>query len=180
MDKAPILRIGDLKFEIEQNFSDGYHNNIRSPSEITNTSHPTHFMWAGGEFKPINIALNLAVGVQSAITTPQELITVLKTLYLYCLPPRPVGSVPPEPIEISMGDWYRKAGRISDLDVTYMYPWDVKTGMPMRAEVRFVFIIDYLAYIESSSGKKNPALLPDSRDWDFNYIAGSKGNFGHA
>jgi len=174
MATAPVLKIGDMEFELEQSFSDGYRNDIRPPGEMTHRCHPTHFIWTGGEFTPLNIAINLAVGVQSALTTPQTLRDALRKFYRYCIPSNPVTSKPPEPVVISLGDWYKKVGYMGDLNVTYMEPWDIETSMPMRAEVRFTFIIDYLAFIPAVKGQKSAALLPSSSNWDFNFTVGSR------
>jgi hypothetical protein len=129
---------------IEEDFSDGYSGKIESPIESGTFTNPIDFQWRGGQFKPISFSVTLFVDAESNIATPKELTDTIQQLYRYAMPAQQT-SVPPEPLTFSVGSWYKKLGYIKDVDVTYKSPWDLATGMPLRALIRFSFLVDYSA-----------------------------------
>jgi hypothetical protein len=166
-----ILRIGDYEFELEQGFSDGYTNNM-VPVVMQGYScltHPPKFNWMGGEFKPLNIMLNLVVGIQSALPTANALNAILTYFYQKALSPQPAGNVKPALVTVGVGSWFERNGYIQDLDVQFQDPWDIDTGMPMRATVKFIFLSDFLA----DSPNYDFNYLPSSSNWHFKYKGGS-------
>jgi hypothetical protein len=160
-----ILKIGDYSFVIERSFSDGYKNTLRPVASLLYRTHPTSFIWEGGEFKPLSIAINLAVDDkgQAGINTPQALNKVLATIFSYSVAPVSSvnkGNTPslggPKPIIVSVGDWFSRRGRITDLDIEFRPPWDIETGMPLVAEVKFTLLYDFLANEDVKDSRKTP------------------------
>lgn len=141
--EGPIVQLGSLKFMIEEDFSDGYSGKIEPAIESGTFSNPLDFQWKGGAFKPISFSVTLFVDKDSNISTPQELVATIEQIYKYALPA--AQTRPPALVMFSVGTWYKKKGYVKDVDATYKSPWDLSTGMPLRAQVRFSFTVDYTA-----------------------------------
>ena len=165
MPDAPILKINDLAFELEQGFSDGYRNFIRPVYNLNYRSHPTKFIWDKGQFDPLDVRIQLAVGVQSIISSPGKLVQVLEKLYSYSLPLEQAIHKLPQVTMVSVGTWFSRLGYIQDLRVDFQGPWDVNTGAPMRAGVRFALLADFLTNEKYSDSRK----LPNASNWSFKF-----------
>ena len=156
---APILTIEEMKFELQEGFSDGYTNNIKPAGDQGKVTHPYRHEWWGGAFKPLRIELNLGVGAQDIITTPEHLKDICGKFYKMALADQPAGSKPKK-ITFSVGSWYKRRGYVRDLDINYKAPW-TSEGLPMTATIRFELIIDFDA--EDDYAKK----LPSSKTFTF-------------
>ena len=169
---GPILRIAGgktkLEFELEQGFSDGYTSNIRYAQGLLYLSHPNTLIWEGGEFKPLNIVFELAVGVQSIIQTPKDLVDRITDIYNLSLPTQAVGNIPPPVTTISVGSWFLRKGFIKEVNVDWKEPWDVQTGEPFRAQVRILHVVDFMI----GSAIIDNTKLPSSGKWHFKFTGG--------
>jgi hypothetical protein len=157
---VPFLKINNLAFELEQGFSDGYHNNLNPGTGLSWRTHPPLYYWQGGYFKPIKIQMNLAVGVQTIIPTPQDLVNTLATLESYALVENTQSGVKPACITLEVGTWFARKGYIEDVDFTYEPPWDIATGMPMKATVVLSIVSEFLDGVQ----EVNSALTPVADD----------------
>lgn len=167
----PKLKIEDLEFELEAGFSEGYTNNLECALDAASNflTHSGNMYWKGGSFKPLSIAIFLAVGVQSAIQTPTQLKDVVTKLFSYALSEQQVTVAPPKRITIEVGSWYKKKGYIRIIDVDWDAPWDNDTGMAMTAKVRLEFMYDFMA----GDISKYSQYLPNSSNWKPDYIGKS-------
>jgi len=163
---TPFLKINNLVFELEQGFTDGYHNELSAGSSMAWRTHPTLYYWKGGYFKPIKIQMNLAVGVQSIITTPQELVNTLATLESYALVEQVVGKAGPKPacITLEVGTWFARKGYLEDIDFTFEPPWDISTGMPMKATVVVTIIPEFLDGVGEIDSTLTPVKVDIQRN----------------
>jgi hypothetical protein len=171
MFQGPVLQLDedpDLVFPLSGPFTDGYHNDIAYGFESMNyRSHYTIFGWQKGYFKPMTIELNLAVGLDDGgkgfLETPERLQTVLsKLLALSVIERHGSGQfMPLRAVRLRVGEWFRRQGYMQDIDFTFMPPWDIDTGAPLRAEVRFMFMPDFLA----DSTYRDTQQLPVSSDF---------------
>jgi hypothetical protein len=166
MNNQAILQIGFLKFIIEQGFSDGYTNTIDpSPSQFYRT-HPAVFIWKGGQFKPIQISINLIVDRegQDGCSTPEGLVEILAEIMSYSL--RTEKSVTgPKSVTLRVGTWFERTGYITDVNVEFKPPWDITTGMPMAAEAKFILLPDFLAG-ESVEKAINSTNMPTNESFN--------------
>jgi len=173
----PILGIAGYKFEIERGFSDGYRNAIVAPmgKNKNYTTHTVMFEWVGGKFRPLDIQIHLAVGVQSIVTTPHKLVEILETFYRCTLPQKASGGGPsgmPRPVEITVGTWFRRFGYIEDINVTFEGPWDADTGQPMQATVRLMILPDFLTKVNRMD---YPNHLPTAKNFTFKFVGAGAG-----
>lgn len=153
----------DLTFELEQGFSDGYSNTFKTPRDTEFGSHKRGIAWKGGEFKDLSISIKLVAGVQSAVQTTKQLNTVVQKLFSYALPVKLTSFG--TPLKLSIGTWFARVGFIKDLAVSWKEPYEIETGMPMVAEVKFVFLTDFLAEEKGIDNKKLP--LRDTFSFSF-------------
>jgi len=154
-----------LTFEISSEISDGYRNKLRVPGqESAIVTNPKGYRFLGGGFKPIKVTLDLAVGVQSTLTTAEELKNVVRTLFRMALMLKKEGGLMHEPSTLSIGNWFVRPGYIEDLNVTWHRPYDIDTGMSLRATVSFDFITDFYGP-ENVSEDRNPK----NTDFDFDF-----------
>ena len=167
MSSGPILMVNQYSFELEQGFTDGYLSKIRPLNSLKFRSHPSDFIWEGGEFKPLNIEINLAVGIQSIVSTPDKLVDIITEFYKFALPPNSSGYVVPKPVTVKVGTWFRRDGYVLDLDVTYQEPWDSETGKPLRAILKFMLMADFMPNKKKSTNLKE---LPNSGNWNMKYV----------
>jgi len=146
--------VDSLKFEIDQDFSTGYRNVLQPPGGTEFGTHHRALMWKGGSFKPIGVGLMLTCGVQTAISTADDLVNAVERIFKIALAAKlkTFGS----PAKLSIGSWFVWYGYIEDLDVTWKDPYDVRTGKPMRADVRFSFLPDFLAGDKVVDSRKLP------------------------
>lgn len=169
---GPILKIGGvLEFELEQGFSDGYNNNIRPTNGLLYRTHPTKYVWRGGQFRPLQISINLVVGVQSKLQTPQDLTNALTTLYKLSLSQSYGQGSGPDPVTVEIGSWFRRDGYIENLDVTFNPPWDINTGESMNADVQFALVADFLSKTDVADSR----YCPNASNFHFKYVGRSSG-----
>lgn len=155
---TPTLDIDGMKFELEDGFSDGYTNQLRPAAEMKGVTHPYKYLWWRGEFKPLRIVLNLAVGVQSLLTTPEHLKSVCGAFFKMALSQSSQGEeLMPKKVSLSVGSWYKRMGYIRNLDIDYNPPWS-QQGLPMTAKITFEFVLDF---------GEDPAKLPNSETFSY-------------
>ena len=154
---APTINIDGMKFELQEGFADGYQNAIAPVKGLTKVTHHYAYQWQGGEFKPLRLALDLAVGAQSIIETPEHLKSICGKFYQIALKPK--GAPRPREISVAVGTWFKRNGYIKNLDIEYKAPWS-QDGQPMVATIRFEFVIDFDA--DNDLNK-----LPTSKSFSF-------------
>lgn len=143
-----------LRFEIDQDFTTGYSNTIEPPTGTEFGTHSRGLMWKGGKFKPIGIGLLLTCGVQTKIVTADDLVNTVQTLFRMSLATKleTFGA----PVRLSVGSWFAWTGYIQDLNVVWKDPFDIRTGKPMRADVRFDFLPDFFSGVKKIDASKLP------------------------
>lgn len=165
--------VAELTFEISSEISDGYRNRLKVPAaESSIVTNPKGYRFLGGGFKPINVTLDLAVGVQSTLTTADELKEVVKTLFRMALMKESTKGSIHETSTLSIGNWFVRPGYIEDLNVTWHRPYDIETGMSLRATVTFAFITDFYGP-EKVSEDRNPKNTDFEFDFTGNRSTGS-------
>lgn len=154
-----FLAIDELSFYLQGGFTDGYKNDLMPLK--TFTTHPSYYLWWGGEFKPINIQLTLFVDDNTQISTPTQLKDTVEKLIRKSLNSSSYGVNMLPWVTLRIGSWFTRKGYLADVDVAWKPPWDVPTGMAMVADVSFVFVSDFLA---GKYPRKN-SELPNSVNW---------------
>lgn len=146
--------VAPLKFELDQDFTTGYRNTIEPPRGTEFGTHHRGLMWKGGSFKAIGVGLMLTCGVQTGLSTSDALVAAVTDIFKISLSTSLQTFGPPS--KLSVGSWFVWYGYIQDLDVTWKEPYDIRTGKPMRADVRFSFLPDFLASDKIVDSKKLP------------------------
>lgn len=157
--------VDTLRFELDQDISQGYSNTIEAPSGAELSTHPRGYQWRGGKFKPIGIGLLLTCGVQSKIVTADDLVKAVENIFKLALSADRLAYG--KPIRLSVGSWFAWTGFIQDLNVTWKDPFDIRTGKPMRADVRFDFLIDFFPGEKQAKAEK----LPSRSNFNFAFKA---------
>lgn len=153
------LMIDDLRFMLQGGFSDGYKNDLMPLK--TFTTHPSHFLWWGGSFKPINIQLTLFVDDKTDIPTPALLRKKVEALTKKALNSSSYGVNTLPVVTLKVGSWFVRKGYLEDMEVTWKPPWDINTGEAMVADVSFAFVSDFLA----GQYPRKMKDLPNSTTW---------------
>jgi hypothetical protein len=117
----------------------------------------------------MRVEINLVVGVQNAIQTPEKLKEVVLAFFKIALPDN-VETIR-TPVTVQVGSWFSRIGYIVDLTVKWDEPYDIDTGMPYRANVQFEFIADFYNKESDLTLDKNPK----SADFDFQFIGKARG-----
>jgi hypothetical protein len=115
------------------------------------------FRWQKGQDSQVTLTLQLSVGISTGIDTPQDLLETVRSLVI-CGLPNPgqgaMGKEPAPPIEIRVGNWFRKKAFVREVLVSFAKPYDVKTGIPYNATV--MMNVQYI-YNE----------MPDNTNWEW-------------
>lgn len=130
-----------FSFELEQGFSDGYSNTFNIPYGLEFGTHPRTIKWEGGQFRDLAVAINLVVGVQTGLGSPADLVKAVENLFKLALAEKlkTIG----KPVTMKVGSWFSRQGFIRDLSVDWREPYELSTGKPMVATVRFNFMTDF-------------------------------------
>jgi len=154
-----------LVFALQDGFEDGYENKLESVEGIRST-HYVQVLYQGGHVDDITLELKLAVGASESISEPQHLIQIIECLYDLALPVRgmkQVGIVNMR-VEGSGGVcWFSRDNIVKTIKVKFEYPWDIITGMPLRATVTLVLTPHYGRDADAAA---DASRLP-CRPWKF-------------
>ena len=153
-----------LAFEMQDGFQTGYENQLEEKAGKMLT-HPMVYMWKGGKVKPFTVELDLAVGVQRFITSPEKLIGVIEALYDMALAARSSLESVIVSVQGSSRTWFRCRAFLQSIGATQMPPYDMTTGIPLHAKVSLSFTPTYSAF---AGGKSRTSVrsLP-RRPWRF-------------
>ena len=176
---APTMTIsgsGDegLTFELQGNMKDGYTNEIKPMPGSWGASHVPGFLWTGGRFKPLNIQLDLMVGVQKQeprMKTPEGLSEIVRQLFLMTLIEKP-GLQLPNRVTVSVGTWFERQGFIKNFDVEWMPPYDVETGLSHRVLVMFQLEADFNTAVSKDEGRSYKYIesrAPTSKNFNWKF-----------
>ena len=133
-----------VEVPIDQGFSDGYQSRFNTPSQTEFSSEAVMWMWMGGKFKPITFSLNLVAGMWiGKIDTADDVELLVRKLMACCLPTKLQTNH--AAIILTVGTWFKRPGHLESVDVTWKGPYDINTGKPFCAEVRFQFITDLMS-----------------------------------
>lgn len=168
--KGPVLSVDGIKFMMTGPFSDGYENTI-TPLVLP-YSHPAEFFWSGGQFKMLTFVLDIVVDeVGTTVSTPRELVDIVEKLINKALPKSSTAvnmtALPEIAVNVSIGSWWARTGYIQDVTVEWRPPWDIDTGMPMAAQVRFSFLTDFVAREGDKKLEATLTKLPRQGSWKF-------------
>jgi len=119
---------------------DHFRTGYKGEMDVKNTflAHPIFFMWKKGQFKDVNLELDLAVGSQPNIKSASDLRAIVENFYRAAIgeevsPRSGVARLPTMSIQI--GSWYFREFFVLDVDSDFLYPWDINTGEAMRCKV---------------------------------------------
>ena len=153
-----------LAFEMQDGFQTGYENEIEAKAGKMLT-HPMVYMWKGGKVKPFTVELDLHVGVQRFITSPEKLVGVIEMLRDMSLPVRTSFESVIVSVQGGQRTWFRCRAFLESVQTTWMPPYDVVTGIPHHAKVSLSLTPTYSRY---AGGQSKTAIrsLP-KRPWRF-------------
>ena len=162
-----------IVLEMQDGFQTGYENEIEAKVS-TMITHPMTYMWKGGKVKPFTVELDLHVGVQRNIDTPNQLRDGVQALRDMCLPVNRTATF--ESVLVCVKGtrftWFSCRAFLESMQTTWMPPYDVLTGIPHHAKVSLSFTPTYSQYAGSESNTDMRSL--PKRPWRFAAQVGGK------
>lgn len=166
-----------ILLHLQDGFPDGYHNELED-QPIAKVTHPPAVTWKQGKVKPLRINFVLRAGLDD-VPTPERLVQMVETLFSWALPPSSSSGSGEKDwhiysvyVLIGAGDtlWFKRRGVVESVDVKFLPPWDVETGMPYNAEVDLVI---RAMFAKRTRLEVNTRTLPRS-PWGFDKDWGAR------
>lgn len=165
-----------LTFYLGEGFKFGYRNSIKKTIKEY-MSHPRFMWWNGGEILPVEVDLQLAVGVDP-VDTPEKLQWAVEQLTNMAIIEKDHHMLDLVSLHIfngvaNPGPWFSFTGVMEQFNVKWNPPFDLTSGRFMTAVVNFTLIPHFSEYGGSQGGTLE-GDLPYCPNFRFNDFIGRR------